>query len=119
MSPRALADIRTILAWSEETFGPNAVRRYEKLIQTPLGEFEKSPTPPGSLQRGDVAENCWTYHLIHCRKQASTRGKRVRHPRHFILYRLTESGDVAVGRVLHDSMDLNEQLPEEYRAPSE
>jgi toxin ParE1/3/4 len=39
----------------------------------------------------------------------------VKHPRHFLLYRIRADGQVEIGRVLHDSMDLEPHLREEYR----
>jgi hypothetical protein len=35
----------------------------------------------------------------------------VKTPRHFLLYRRREDGVIEVGRVLHDSRDLERQLP--------
>jgi len=37
--------------------------------------------------------------------------------RHFLLYRTRPDGRVEIGRVLHDSMDLERHLPDNYRAP--
>jgi toxin ParE1/3/4 len=45
---------------------------------------------------------------------------RVSRPRHFLLYCSTRpDGQVEIGRVLHDSMDLQRHLPDEYRADSQ
>ena len=41
------------------------------------------------------------------------------HARHLLVYRVTESGIVEIGRVLHDSMELKTHLPEEYRRSQE
>ena len=40
---------------------------------------------------------------------------RVRHPRHFLIYRVDDKNGIEIGRVLHDSMDLLSNLPDEYR----
>ena len=50
---------------------------------------------------------------------AGRSGGRIRHPRHFLLYRVTESNLVEIGRVLHDSIELQAHLPEEYRLSGE
>ncbi len=54
-----------------------------------------------------------TYHLTFSRK--GVEGKVVKAPRHLILYRLN-SASLEVGRILHDSRDLDRHLPELYRA---
>ncbi len=53
------------------------------------------------------------------RKSTGPTGQRIRNPRHFLLYRITEFNEVKIGRVLRDSMELQEQLPEEYRGSPE
>jgi toxin ParE1/3/4 len=57
--------------------------------------------------------------LYFSRKSAGRAGDRIRQPRHFLLYRVTESKIVEIGRVLHDSMDFQSNLPEEYRSSPE
>jgi toxin ParE1/3/4 len=74
-----------------------------------------NPGLAGSYPRPEIAAHCRTYHLFFSRKSAGRAGDRVRRPRHFLLYRATESGAVEIGRVLHDSMELKAHLPEEYR----
>jgi toxin ParE1/3/4 len=69
----------------------------------------------GSVARPELAGSCRTYHLTHSRQRAARAGARVRRPRHFLLYRPTDDGVLEIGRVLHDSMDLDEQIPEAYR----
>jgi toxin ParE1/3/4 len=46
---------------------------------------------------------------------AGREADRVRDPRHFLLYRVTESNTVEIGQNLHDSMELDIHLPKEYR----
>ncbi len=40
---------------------------------------------------------------------------RIRNSRQLLLYRVMESNVVELGRVLHDSMDFDANLPDEYR----
>lgn len=115
IAPSARRDIIDILAWTRENFGLQQMRRYAKLIQTAIEEIAANPETAGSEKRPELAKACRTYHLFHSRKKAGARGKHVRNPRHFLLYRTSELGIVEIGRVLHDSMELNENLPEEYR----
>ena len=55
------------------------------------------------------------YHLWHSRNLVPVADGRVKNPRHFLLYRTRSTGRVEIGRVLHDSMDFEHQLPEDYR----
>jgi toxin ParE1/3/4 len=110
IAPRARTDIESILAWTLEHFGPQSMHRYSKLLQTAIEAVAANPELAGSASRPEIARNCRTYHLLHGRKRAG--GGRVRTPRHFLLYRVTATGAVEIGRVLHDSMDLEQHLPE-------
>ena len=118
IAPKARSDVASILAWTEENFGPQTLKRYGKLIATAIEQVAENPELAGSTQRPEVAEHCRTYHLFFSRKSAGRTGNRIRQPRHFLLYRVTESS-VEIGRVLHDSMDLQAHLPEEYRVSPE
>jgi toxin ParE1/3/4 len=115
IAPKARGDIAGILAWTEESFGLQTRKRYAKLIETALAEIAENPERAGSSHRPEIVAKCRTYHLFHSRKKAGPRGHRIGKPRHFLLYRVTDAGRVEIGRVLHDSMDLERQLPEEFR----
>jgi toxin ParE1/3/4 len=117
IAPRARSDIASILAWTEETFGPQTLKRYGKLIATAIEQVAANPELAGSVIRPEIAEHCRTYDLFFSRKSAGRAGNRIRHPRHFLLYRVTEANIVEIGRVLHDSMELQAHLPEESRGP--
>jgi toxin ParE1/3/4 len=119
IAPRARADIASILAWTEESFGPQTLSRYAKLIATAIEQVAENPDRAGSCQRPEIADNCRTYHLFFSRKAAGRAGDRIRRPRHLLLYRVNESGMVEIGRVLHDSMELKAHLPKEYRRSAE
>lgn len=115
IAPSARRDIVNILTWTQENFGLQLMRRYAKLIQTAIEDIAANPEVAGSAKRPELARECRTYHLFHSRKRAGARGNRVRNPRHFLLYRTSETGIVEIGRILHDSMELVGNLPEEYR----
>jgi toxin ParE1/3/4 len=115
IAPKARADIEDILTWTREDFGAPTLRRYAKLLATAIEEVAANPEVAGSSPRPEIADHCRTYHLFFSRKTAGRAGDRIRRPRHFLLYRVTEAGIVEIGRVLHDSMDLEAHLPEEYR----
>jgi len=114
IAPSARRDIAEILAWTEENFGVLAMERYQKLIGSAIKDIAENPNRLGSVSRPEIAKSCRTYHLFYSRKRAARAGAKVRKPRHFLLFRMTEQGALEIGRVLHDSMDLTEQIPEEY-----
>jgi toxin ParE1/3/4 len=119
IAPKARSDIASILEWTHEDFGPQTMNRYAKLIKTAIEEIAADPECAGSEPRPEIAKNCRTYHLVHGRKRAAARGDRIRKPRHLLLYRVTAAGKLEIGRVLHDSMELDRHLPEEYRNPAD
>ncbi|MCT5390434.1 type II toxin-antitoxin system RelE/ParE family toxin, partial [Pseudomonas aeruginosa] len=49
-------------------------------------------------------------HLVYCRSMPNV-GKVVR-PRHFVFFRVATDQVLEVVRVLHDSMDLDQHLPQ-------
>jgi toxin ParE1/3/4 len=119
IAPKARNDIASILAWTEENFGARIMNRYAKLIATAIEQIAENPVLAGSSQRPEIAEHCRIYHLHFSRKSAGRAGDRIRRPRHFLLYRVTEANIVEIGRVLRDSMDIEAHLSEEYRGPPE
>src|SRR5260370_40394052 len=102
IAPMARNDIANILAWTAENFGPQMLRRYGKLIATAMEQVAANPELAGSFPRPEIAAHCRTYHLFFSRKSAGRTGDRVCRPRHFLLYRVTESGARADGRGVHD-----------------
>jgi toxin ParE1/3/4 len=119
VAPRARRDIASILAWTEEHFGLRTLKLYGELIATAIEQVAANPELAGSNKRPEIAENCRTYHLYFSRKSAGRAGYRIRQPRHLLLYRFTDPNFVEIGRVLHDSMELQENLPPEYRSSRE
>jgi toxin ParE1/3/4 len=119
IAPAARSDIAAILAWTDENFGSKTLKRYARLIATAIAEVATDPDLPGSRHRPEIAHRCRTYHLYFSRQSAGRPRDRVQRPRHFLLYRVTTSNVVEIGRVLHDSMELRGNLPEEYRSPTE
>jgi toxin ParE1/3/4 len=119
IAPAARSDIVNILAWTRDNFGPMTLKRYARLIQTAIEDVAENPECMGSESRPEIADHCRTYHLYHSRQKAGKPGHRIRNPRHILLYRVVESDILEIGRILHDSMDLEQHLPEEYRRQAE
>jgi toxin ParE1/3/4 len=118
LSSRACRDIEDILSWTEANFGPQTMRRYGKLIAAAIQELAENPETAGSATRPEIDASCRTYHLTHSRT-AVPRRDRIRRPRHFVLYRINDAGIVEIGRLLHDSMDLDLHVPDEFRPSPE
>ncbi len=115
ISPAAEQDIGSILVWTQEHFGEQARLRYEALLTQGITDVAENPDRGGSHRRSEIADAARTYHLWHSRNHVPVADGRVQNPRHFLLYRTRSDGRVEIGRVLHDSMDLERQLPEDYR----
>lgn len=107
LSRMAQADIVQILAWSSEQFGLAASERYRALIASALRDIAERRDGPGNTARPELGAGVLTWHLRQSRNRSS--GGQVRHPRHFVVYRL-DAGIVVVGRVLHDAMELRRHL---------
>jgi len=115
LSPLAERDLEEILAWSQEYFGEQGRLRYETLIVQAIRDVAVGPRRPGCRSRPEIAEGALTHHLINSRAHVPKTRGRVRKPRHFLLARLTADDCLEIGRVLHDSMDLERHPPDEYR----
>ena len=103
----AQADIIDVLVWSEETFGEAARRRYEMLLTTALRDVATDPARAGSSAHPELGETIRIWHLRNSRERARTADGIVQRPRHFLLYQPVRPGLVAIGRVLHDAMDIS------------
>jgi len=110
-SPLAERDLANVLTWTHEHFGERARLRYEALIARAVIEISENPYRAGSTSLSDLDRDGRMYHLKHCR--APKRATRVRKPRHLLVYRLGKDGCIEIGRILHDGMDFERQLPEE------
>jgi toxin ParE1/3/4 len=107
-------DIISMLAWTESHFGDIARRRYERLLAVALRDIGANPELVGSVPRPELGPALRSYHLFHSRERARTDDGIVRRPRHFFLYRAMNPDMVVIGRVLHDAMDIERNLPFDY-----
>src|SRR5262249_61150147 len=97
IAQKARGDIASMLAWTEESFGPRMSKRYGNLIATAIGQVAANPELAGSLPRPEIADQFRTYHLFFSWKSAD-RSDQIRRPRHFLIYRVTEPGRGDIGR---------------------
>lgn len=119
LSAAAEDDILSILAWTHQRFGERARLRYEALLVQAIIDVADDPERPGSAAREEIVSSARTYHLSHSRNRGNGPTGRVRRPRHFLVYRATGKGQIEIGRILHDSMDLPAHLPPQYRPSTE
>lgn len=104
--PEANDDIDSVLAWTREHFGDDQMVRYGELISLALDELESDPFSPRARSRAELHPDARVLHLSRQGRAAS----------HFFVFRIGDKGTVEIGRLLHESMDLPQHLPEEYRA---
>lgn len=117
LSPLAEQDLEAILTWTHEHFGEQGRIRYEALLVRAILDVVADPQRPGCQPRPELAPGAMTFHLLRSRDHVPNATGRVRQPRHFLLFRIAADGCLEIGRVLHDSMDLERHLPDEYRPP--
>lgn len=114
LSAAAESDILGLLAYTDRHFGSIARRRYEALLVTALQDLAADPLRPGSIARPELGEAVRSYHLRHSRRRARIAEGVVQQPRHLLLYRTLWPELIGVGRVLHDAMDLERHLPNDF-----
>lgn len=113
LSPAARRDIRNIMEWSKDKFGVEAAARYRTLLMQALRDVVEEPERIGSKERPDITvPGVRAYHFNFSRDHVQ--GQRVKAPRHFLLYRQRTDGQVEIARILHDSRDLPQHLPQTY-----
>lgn len=107
---KCLEDTESCLFWSAENFGIAAAHRYRVLMEVALMAIYENPELPGSKRIEGFGGKVRAYHIRHSRKKASVEGLIVKNPRHFIVYRTTDTGSIELLRVLHDVMDFASNL---------
>jgi toxin ParE1/3/4 len=105
LSETAEAEYRGILRWTAAQFGHRQARIYAETLTSALAALTTGPAQPGVKSRPEIGKELFTLHVA----RAGRKG------RHFILFRVVVSADssvIDVVRLLHDSMDLRQALPE-------
>lgn len=105
LSPDAEADIDEILESSVARFGAEVRDGYEELISATLEGLLDDPRHPATHDRSELGHGVRVVHLRSSRDRVPAGARRIRTPRHFVVYRHVD-GVVQVVRVLHDAMDL-------------
>lgn len=105
VKPEARADIRALLKTSRRMFGLRAKREYKLLLDRAEALLCADPNRAGVQHRPDLRAAPCLFHLRHAR----TRGVAPKQPRHIIVFTYDER-TLSIIRVLHDSMDITQQI---------
>ena len=114
ITKQADKDIDMILAHSLADFGNEAMLRYDALIIAAINAVAKQPTGISRKLRRDLGQDVYQYFLVSSRNQVPGYIGRVKHPRHYVIYRIEQDGNmVAIGRVLHDTSEARNYIGQE------
>jgi toxin ParE1/3/4 len=104
LAAAAESDFQEILRWTAQQFGERQADAYAEILAATLEELTAGPEIPGAKARTDIGKGLFSVHVArHGRKG-----------RHFVIFRIgrDKQGKVIdVLRLLHDSMDLPQHLP--------
>lgn len=114
LSAAAERDIIETLRISLEDFGRDGALRYQHLIATALEDLATDSSRNGVVRRPELAADVYTYHLRHSRERARHPSRIVRRPRHFLLFKQLAPSLLGIGRLLHDSMEIERHLPKDF-----
>jgi toxin ParE1/3/4 len=100
LSQLAENDLANIAAWTAENFGQRQAAVYIDALLDTIDELSANE-PPRSKARDEIAIGLRTLHMA----------KRGRTGRHFLVYKRTDDLLIIV-RILHDSMEVSNHLPD-------
>ena len=96
LSERAKEDLLEIYLYTLETWGEDQLPTYQNLMETAMQRIARNPFTPGSKALEEISQGCRTFRC----------GK------HTLIYRV-QSSQVAIARILHESMDVSRHIDEE------
>lgn len=96
LARRADQDIKDILAWTQQQFGPAQTAAYTETLTLALRALIDGPDVLGAKPRDDILPGIRALHVA----------RQGRKGRHLILFRASENQHIDVLRILHDSMDF-------------
>ena len=108
ISPQACVDIADTLRFTEVRLGESVRNRYQDLLQETFLALAEQPRPAGSRLRDELAPGLLSLHLSFNVLQM-TDGRVIR-PRHIVFYRASTDQIVEILRVLHDAMEVAQNL---------
>lgn len=105
----AKADIQLVTSYTAKNFGERALERYLCLIETAILNLRVNPDRLGVKH---FNKHIMKYHLSTCKNEAIVDGCAVKNPRHIIFFQLASDESLEILRILHDSMDFVNHLPD-------
>lgn len=101
LAERAELDFFSVLRWTTEQFGKRQARVYETTLRDALKALASGPDVTGYRAQPDLGSGIASLHVA----------RRGRKGRHLLVFRPNEQdGVIEVLRIVHDSMDLQQQL---------
>jgi toxin ParE1/3/4 len=101
LGAEAELDFANILKWTTENFGARPSRLYRDTLVQAIGELADGPDVAGSKIRDEIMRGLRSLLVA----------RHGRRGRHLLLYRVARKRIIEIGRILHDRMDLQRQLP--------
>jgi toxin ParE1/3/4 len=89
-------DFANILRWTRKHFGARQARNYRETITLAIRELAQGPDVRGSRRRDEIMPGLRMLHVA----------RHSRPGRHLLLYRSRDPRIIEIGRILHDSMDI-------------
>ena len=102
MSPEAATDIKNVLDYTLERFGPAKHAEYQTLIELALADIRNRPKSFPAKAKLDLRTNLFTLHI----------GRRGKRASHLFLYIVRDDNFVEICRLLHEGMDLVQHIPQ-------
>jgi toxin ParE1/3/4 len=95
-----------VLLYTLVQFGERQYQQYSELIRLALADILRNPLATPAVHRPEIHRDARVFYI-------ARRGKRARH---YFLYRVIKGERIQLGRFLHDSMDLQRHLPDEFQS---
>lgn len=108
IAAQAQIDITDTLRFTQMRLGESVKARYQDLLQATLQSLVDDPVQTDSTSRDDLSPGLRSLH-VGFNALKMTDGRIIR-PRHIVFYRIGEDQAVEILRVLHDAMEVAQQL---------
>lgn len=108
VSPQAYTDIADTLRFTEVRLGVSVRNRYQELLQETFHSLVEEPAHINSTMRDELSPGLRSLHLSFNVLEMDD-GRMIR-PRHIVFYRTGTDQAVEILRVLHDAMEVAQNL---------
>jgi toxin ParE1/3/4 len=110
LSRSATADLKRILATSDQRWGAEGRRRYAATIAMAMRQVASDPDGAATRDRSGIGRGVRSLHIRHAR--ADDREPKVKRPVHVLYYRTIRPSLVEIVRVLHERMEPSHHIGE-------